>query len=151
MKKVFILSLAGLLILGCRQQCEHHDSHQGSKNHSEHHQAAGSETIELNNGEKWIVNEEMKPFVLKGSQMVDEYIQRKGTDYKKLASDIEDQNNQLINSCTMDGKSHDELHKWLHPHLELVDDLKNASSQDEANQIIIKLQESNKIYHQFFN
>src|SRR5690554_5471571 len=77
--------------------------------------------IELDNGAKWKVNEEMIPFVHNAEAILGQY---KGGDYKKLAEQLANENKKLINSCTMKGKSHDELHKWLHPHLELVKDLK---------------------------
>jgi hypothetical protein len=36
----------------------------------------------------------------------------------------------------MDGKSHDELHKWLHPHMALIESLQEAENDDAANKII---------------
>jgi len=63
---------------------------------------------------------------------------------------LKDQNNQLIKSCTMKGKSHDELHKWLHPHLELVEALEKSANENEAKGIVLKLQKSNEVYHQYF-
>lgn len=60
------------------------------------------------------MNDEMKPFVAKGEGLVTTYLQSSQTNYNKLAQKLKDQNNQLIKSCTMKGKSHDELHKWLH-------------------------------------
>ena len=39
------------------------------------------ETIELDNGQKWKVNEEMKPFLLKGKEILNEYIQNEDNDY----------------------------------------------------------------------
>ena len=50
----------------------------------------------------------------------------------------------------MDGKSHDELHKWLHPHLELVEALEKSANENEAKGIVLKLQKSNEVYHQYF-
>ena len=58
-------------------------------------------------------------------------------------------NDELINSCTMDGKSHDELHKWLAPHLELVEKL-GASDDAEAKELVSKLADSYKTYHEYF-
>lgn len=92
----------------------------------------------------------MKPFVVKGEELVNSYIQNNQTDYKALAQQIKDQNNQLIKSCTIDGKSHDELHKWLHPHLELVIVLEKVKDENEAKQIVEKLKQSNELYHQYF-
>ncbi len=78
-------------------------------------------------------------------------IQKGKTDYKTIAEQIKDQNSQLIKSCTMDGKSHDELHKWLHPHLELVKELENESNVEKVHEIISKIQYSYNLYHQYFN
>ncbi|MOA59843.1 hypothetical protein D3C78_1845640 [compost metagenome] len=50
----------------------------------------------------------------------------------------------------MSGKSHDELHKWLHPHLELVTKLEKAENEKDSNAIISQLLESYKTYHEYF-
>ena len=107
-------------------------------------------TIELNNGEKWKVNEEMQPFLLKGEQIVNEYVANKGTDYKTLATQLKEQNDQLISSCTMDGKSHEVLHEWLHPHLGLVKELANAETEENANVLVAQIETSYKTFHQYF-
>ena len=104
-------------------------------------------TIELNHGEKWTVNTEMTPYTLDGEKLLSHY---DSNDYASLAAQLKQKNTSLIKSCTMDGKSHDELHKWLHPHLELVDALSAADSKEAANKIIIQLSDSYKIYNQFF-
>ncbi len=93
----------------------------------------------------------MKPFVVKGEELVNSYIQNKQTDYKALAQQLIEQNNQLIKSCTMNGKSHDELHKWLHPHLEIVNALEEEKDAAKANEIVLQLQKSYQDYHQYFN
>lgn len=120
---------------------EHHDGH-------EHGDITGE--IRLNNGEKWVVNEEMKPHVLKGEKLVDEYLSSGGADYKTLANQVEDANTNLISSCTMKGTSHDELHKWLHPHMELVAKLQQATDQANADQLIADIQASYEMYHAYF-
>jgi hypothetical protein len=50
----------------------------------------------------------------------------------------------------MNGESHDELHKWLHPHIQLVDALSKAKNQEEADEIIAQLKESFQIYNTYF-
>ena len=50
----------------------------------------------------------------------------------------------------MQGKSHDELHKWLHPYMELIKDLGNAKSDEEADQIVTTIQASFVIFNQYF-
>ncbi len=98
--------------------------------------------IELNAGEKWMMNEEMKPYIADGEAAVNDYIASNNTDYKSLAAKLKDADSKLISSCTMEGESHDELHKWLHPHLELVNELDTAQNEKEANEVVQKLKKS---------
>ncbi|GIL23865.1 MAG: hypothetical protein BroJett042_23780 [Bacteroidota bacterium] len=151
MKKVFVLGISVLFLWSCNNTTEKSTTHQETENHAEHQQDESSESIELNNGEKWLVNEEMKPFVMKGEELVNSYIQDNQTDYKALAQQLIEQNNQLIKSCTMNGKSHDELHKWLHPHLEIVKALEDERDATKANETVLQLQHSYQQYHQYFN
>lgn len=116
-----------------------------------HDMVESVESIKLDNGVKWQVNEEMKPFIEKGSDILDKFVRSSGTDYHALANQIKEQNSQLIQSCTMEGKSHDELHKWLHPHLDLVKKLAAEDSPEEAGKIVAELQKSYKTYHEYFN
>lgn len=134
MKKVqnLILMIAGItFILACNF------NHQQSE-------------ITLNNGEKWKVNSEMKPHIEKGSEILNEFISQKNTDYQALADSLKTQNNNLIKSCTMKGESHDELHKWLHPHMELIEQLSNAPNLKEAEGIISQIELSFKTYEKHF-
>lgn len=106
--------------------------------------------INLNNGEKWIVNSEMKPHIEKGNELLSDFISKKDEDYKKLAKNLKAQNNYLIKSCTMKGESHDELHKWLHPHMELIEKLSNADNIEKAEDIISELNKSFETYQNHF-
>lgn len=108
------------------------------------------EIIELNNGEKWMINDEMKPFIAQGEAALNDYISSGSTDYKALASKLKDADSKLISSCTMDGKSHDELHKWLHPHLELVNELDASQNEQEANNVVQKLKKSYENFWIYF-
>jgi hypothetical protein len=107
--------------------------------------------INLNNGEKWKVNAEMKPHIQKGNELLTEFISNKEKDYKKLAENLKTQNNSLIQSCTMKGESHDQLHKWLHPHIELTEKLSTAQSSSEAEDIISQLEKSFNTYQNYFD
>lgn len=107
-------------------------------------------SIELNDGNRWAVNEEMKPHVMKGEEILHSYIESGDSDYKTLAVEIDAANKSLISSCTMTGKSHDELHKWLHPHLELVKKLEVEGDENHAKEIIADLEKSYQNYHKYF-
>lgn len=109
-----------------------------------------TQTIQLNNGEKWIVNEEMKPFILEAETNLNDYLKSNSRYYKTLAEQLKEKNSGLIKSCTMKGESHDELHKWLLPHIELIKKLEKSTNNDEAIKVIEQLNTSFKTYHQYF-
>ena len=155
MKKVLLMAIGSVLIYSCNDKKveatpDMHNEIEMTM-HDEHHDQDASKAIGLNKGQKWVVNDEMKPFVMKGEQLVNTYLEKKQTDYKTLAKEVKAENNQLIISCTMDGESHDELHKWLHPHLELVKELENATNPAQADAIVLNLQKSYQQYHEYFN
>lgn len=150
MKKVIVLALSSFILISCNSKVEKSAADQGAEIQVTDQHAQNAESIELNDGAKWIVNEEMKPFVLKGATLVNVYLQNNQTDNKVLASELKDQNDQLIKSCTMKGKSHDELHKWLAPHLALVKELEGETDALKANEIVLKLKNSYEQYHQYF-
>ncbi|UYW02066.1 hypothetical protein K5I29_03950 [Flavobacterium agricola] len=107
--------------------------------------------LELNKGEKWAVNPEMKPFVSQGEALVNAFIQEGQTDFKALADQVKQQNNQLIKSCTMTGQAHEELHKWLHPHMILVKSLNLETDTNKANALVLDLQHSYSEFYKFFD
>lgn len=107
--------------------------------------------INLNDGKKWEINEEMRPFLKKGNDILSSYVSENKTDYKALAKDLKEQNTKLIKSCNMKGQSHDELHKWLHPHMKLIKDLGNAENEKEAEEIVGLLEESFDAYNKYFD
>lgn len=104
----------------------------------------------LVNGQRWKVNEEMKPHVEQGMAILNDFLSKEGGSHKQLADDLKEQNNNLIRSCTMDGQSHDELHKWLLPHIELVKELSEAESEQEVTDVLNRLKASYEIYTTHF-
>lgn len=179
MKKIKLLTLSlgtVLAFMSCKQESNAHDhadhdhaahehaDHEGhehgddmdheehdmeSHEHGEegHEHSAVQEDIVLNNGEKWVVNDEMKPHIAKSEELLKAY----DGDYKALAEALTAENNKLIKSCTMEGESHDELHKWLHPHLEMVKELAKTEDQAQADEQINALKSSYELYHHYFN
>ncbi len=130
--KITALFFITLLVMSC--------------NYSESHKHS-EVSIELDNGQKWAVNADMKPFILEAENILKQY---DNSDYEELAKQLEDKNRGLIKSCTMSGKSHDELHKWLHPHMQLIEKLENAENKEEADKVIADLEKSFRTYHANF-
>jgi hypothetical protein len=107
-------------------------------------------SIHLIDGQKWLVNDEMKPYVSTGAKLVNDFVNQNRQDYAVLAKEIGEQNQLLIKSCTMEGESHDELHKWLHPHLELVKALEKSRDQAQSDSLVQALVASYNAYSQYF-
>ena len=104
----------------------------------------------LDNGLKWKVNVEMMPPLEASKELISEFGTNDKKDYKVLAGKLKENNKMLISSCTMKGKSHDELHKWLHPYMALVDELENTDDINEANQVFLKIEQSFETFNQYF-
>ena len=153
MKTTIVLGLSVFIFWSCNNsgrtiESDAEESHLEA--HVEHHYNKSDGALELNDGEKWIVNEEMKPFVAKQEELLNAHMQSGNPDYETLASQLQKQNELLIQSCTMTGKSHDELHKWLHPYMGLLVDLREAQTEDEADKLVSEVKMSLETYHSYF-
>lgn len=126
-----------------------HESHQDHKREGTS-DLNSSLNIELENGEKWKVNQEMMPAIQAMKTDLQAYTDANSKDYQKLATTLDANTNLLVKSCTMQGKSHEELHKWLEPHMALVKDLKAAKDESEANEKIQEIQHSFELFNQYF-
>lgn len=151
MKKIFLIFSAGLILTACNHVSGDTHNEATQETVTENSEADEDQPIALNNGEKWAVNDEMKPFIESGENYLNDYVAEGKEDNGELADQLKEENDELIKSCTMTGKSHDELHKWLHPHLELVKALKDADNKEDAEKIVGELKESFNTYHQYFN
>lgn len=149
-KSIIVLAISSAMFSCGNPSNENSNEQTEIATHEEHHHGEESESIQLNNGEKWAVNEEMMPFILEAENILNEYLTSNSSDYKTLAEQLKEKNSGLIKSCTMKGESHDELHKWLHPHMELIEKLEECSNNDEAVKIIEQLNASFKTYNQYF-
>ena len=104
----------------------------------------------LNNGEKWKINAEMMPPLKASEKLLSDFNANEIKDYKALAKSLKENNTILISSCTMSGKSHDELHKWLHPYMGLVEELSDVDDEKAAKIVVSKIEASFKIFDQYF-
>lgn len=122
--------------------------HTEATTHEEHQHGEESQSIELDNGQKWKVNAEMIPYVLDAEKALSQY---DNVNYKALAKQLEDKNQGLIKSCTMVGQSHEELHKWLNPHIKLIEKLSSASNDHDANEVVAEINKSFETYKLYFD
>ncbi|HRH65497.1 MAG TPA: hypothetical protein PLU53_04310 [Bacteroidia bacterium] len=152
MKTKILPLIAGTLFLfGCNDATNQKASVQtDSTVHEQHHEAAVSSALELNNGEKWAVNPEMMVHV---RSMENELKSFGGTglnDYLGLATKLQQYNDLIISSCTMKDKAHEELHKWLVPYMESVKELSDAKDETDASAQLLKVKSSFAQFNEYF-
>ena len=103
--KIFTLLTLSISLFSCGNSPS---SDNVDATHEDHHQlnedsiALSHNTdldIALNAGEKWMINDEMKPNIAKGEADLNDYIASNSTDYKSLAEKLKEADNSLISSC----------------------------------------------------
>jgi hypothetical protein len=140
MKKQFIylLLLSGVLIFSCgKPQTKQETTQQATKEH-----VPSQHGIELNEGNKWKVDEQMMVYLRTMEKAVVTYTGDGADSFDTLAIFLQEQTNELTSNCTMEGKPHDELHKWLLPYMELVASMQGAKDETQQREILLQLNAS---------
>lgn len=117
------------------------------------HQHSEGDSIELNNGAKWKVVSEMMAHIRNMESdinLFDETKQSELKDFTKLGASLQKNINLLTSNCTMEGKAHDELHKWLLPYIDMVDKLNKSKNKDEAFRTLEEIRSSYKTFNKYF-
>ena len=117
---------------------------------TEHEHDEENQGIELSNGEKWIVDKNMNTHIRIMEKDLLNFAKLPNKDYKVLSVKLQQQIDLLTSNCTMKGKAHDELHKWLLPYMDLVTELTEAENNVEAENIYQKIQLSFTTFNQYF-
>lgn len=156
MKKTIWLAFAATFIISCSNSQPKTDAvatkePAAAPTIQEAATVADSTEISLNNGQKWQINVEMKPFISDAERLLESYISDSSKDFKRLSAQLSQKDAALIKSCSMTGRSHEELHLWLHPHLELVAALGKAKSPEQAERLVQRLEQSFAVFHQYFD
>ena len=123
-----------------------------SSKESEHHHSE-SDSIELNNGAKWKVVSEMMAHIRNMESDINRFSETKHTelkDFTQLAASLQKNIDLLTSNCTMEGKAHDELHKWLLPYIDMVDKLNKSKNNDEALRAFEEIKTSYKTFNLYF-
>lgn len=148
-----ILSLAAFSIMlsSCSNSTNEKSNNQTEvAEHNDHHHDDENEAIELNNGEKWQVDANMITHIRNMENDVVSFTQVEQKDYKSLSEKLQSNIDLLTSNCSMKGKAHDELHKWLLPYIDLVKQLSEAKNETEATKQFENIQISFKTFNQYF-
>lgn len=117
------------------------------------HQHSESEAIELNNGAKWTVVPDMMKYIRTMESDIKQFAESKKSDLKdfqQLGTALQKNVDLLTSNCTMEGKAHDELHKWLVPYIDLVSKLNKSENADEAKKVVEEIQTSYQTFNIYF-
>lgn len=117
---------------------------------SEHHHDE-SEAIELNNGEKWTVDKDMLVHIRNMEKDVASFTKSTDKDYAALSKKLLANIDLLTSNCTMTGKAHDELHKWLLPYIDLVGELEAAENEEKSAELFDDIQIAFTEFNFYFN
>lgn len=109
-----------------------------------------SEVIKLNNGEKWKVDANMLNHIRHMENDVVSFAKEVQKDYKSLSDKLQSNIDLLTSNCTMKGKAHDKLHKWLLPYIDMIEELSEAKDETEALEKFEKIQNSFTTFNQYF-
>lgn len=117
------------------------------------HQHKESDSIELNNGAKWKVVPEMMAHIRNMESDINRFVEAKHIelkDFTLLGASLQKNIDLLTSNCTMEGKAHDELHKWLLPYINMVDKLNKSKNNDEALHTFEEIKASYKLFNIYF-
>ena len=109
-----------------------------------------SAAIELNNGVKWTVDTHMLTHIRNMENDVLSFTKVEHKDFKAFAGILQTNIELLTSNCTMKGKAHDELHKWLLPFIDLVTELSKSKNETEAAKQFENIQKSFRTFNQYF-
>lgn len=152
MKKITILLAAlSFFLFSCGNTPNEKSNEQTEPaTHEEHEHKAEIQTIELNNGEKWRVDANMITHIRNMENDVISFSKAQQKDYKSLAEKLQSNIELLTSNCTMEGQAHDELHKWLLPYIDMVNELSAVKDDTEASKQFDNIQISFTTFNQYF-
>ena len=152
MKKITILiPVISLFLFSCGNASKEKSKEETETvTHEEHQHNYEMQTIELNNGEKWKVDANMITHIRNMENDIISFSTVEQKDYKSLSNKLQSNIDLLTSNCTMKGKAHDELHKWLLPYIDLVKELSEAKDETEAAKQFENIQTSFTTFNQYF-
>lgn len=160
MKKYFALLIVVLIgtTYGCNSLVKEENSEISNtksllSSKGSEHQHSESDSIELNNGAQWKVVPEMMAHIRNMESDINRFSETKHTelkDFTQLGASLQKNIDLLTSNCTMEGKAHDELHKWLLAYIDAVDKLYKSKNNDEALHTFEEIKASYKTFNIYF-
>ena len=149
--KLILLMLVGISIFSCSDKgadkSKIEDESVVKEEHSSHNDL---QSIELNHGEKWKVHDHMLVHIRNMEKEVQNFNTTDPKNYNLLGEKLQNNIDLLTSNCTMEGKAHDELHKWLLPYIDMVAELVDTKDETTAMKQFENIKTSFATFNQFF-
>ncbi len=107
--------------------------------------------MSLNNGIKWEANLETTLGVDAMGKLISETETRSLEDYRNLGNALNNIKNDIVQECTMTGASHDNLHVFLHPLIQKIEQLQKTPTTDVGATIKESIKGHLKSYYTYFD
>jgi hypothetical protein len=131
-----VLFLVAITVFGCKN-----DKHTTTES------VAVPKGLVLNNGEKWMANEETHI----GMKRIDSILKNNTSSNGKVLGDaLSKETSYIIKSCDMTGEAHDQLHVVLVPILEEITEIKDVNETNKLENKVTYLKGLVNIYFQYF-
>jgi hypothetical protein len=128
-----------------------HDGHEkGHDGHDGHEAPAGELVLTLDGTAKWVMDDHTRKVMAKTRETIEGADTRSVESLHKLAATLQKQLDKLIQGCTMDGPSHDELHVFLMAWIPKVDRLKTVEDVVAGQATVAEMKTMLTTYDQFF-
>lgn len=102
--------------------------------------------IELNDGKKWDISDQMKSFMTKSIKVAN----KDNADHDKISEELNELKDEFISSCDMEGEGHDVLHSWLLPYLDLLEEYENAKSDSDKTDALEQIRLAHGVFNEYF-
>jgi hypothetical protein len=153
MKILWLAIILSVFATGCSNDQQKGTKIETVSGEAKHEHEAAKEKLELNNNAKWKADSSTNNNVKNLQAIVEKF--NSGTDkpigaYTATGSELQGGLDKMIAECKMKGPDHEALHKWLEPLIGNVRELKKASNEQEAANIIKEIDQHLKLYAQYF-
>ena len=135
--KLLAISILVIFYFGCKKETQKRVS-----NTIESEETIPSDTLKLklDNGKKWVVNNETHIGISKMDSVIKAFDDGDKKDYLKLGKDLSIQTSYIIRNCNMQGEAHDQLHVILVPMLNEISILKETNNKQENKKVLKNLE-----------
>ena len=153
MKIILLVATFSVFAISCGNDQQKATKTETTSEEAKHENEAAKEKLELNNGARWKADSSTNNNVKNLQDIVEKFNSsndRSISAYTSTATELQAGLDKMIAECKMKGPDHDALHKWLEPLIREVAKLKKTTNEQEAADIIKKIDEHLKLYAQYF-